>query len=219
MRSVTLAGAIGLCLTSALVGQEQEVAAVSVIDFVSSVYMEGLPVEVALGFDPEDAMTLMPLLANDEQRRYWTNAVITVGAAGDTRMVDSLVSFLERGEGIIDELERQAKTAVPLGLALLAQRTESPRAMQYLLSSVFPRAWADRGLSWSTGEPAVLYQDLAEHSILSLGVTGVEGARVVLEQLAGGVEGTRLAEVAEQALEIWAVVSTSGVEGYYAPPD
>lgn len=72
---------------SPVLGQETDIS-----NFARQVYIEGVPYEEVIRFDPATSVpVLLEMLTDANEDEYWTNIVITLGMLGDERAVDPLI--------------------------------------------------------------------------------------------------------------------------------
>jgi HEAT repeat protein len=156
--------------------------------FVHQIYIEGIPYEEAIRFDPASAVPiLLGMLADPKEEEYWPNIVVTLGMLGDERAVDPLIQFMkEDAAGPLSHSRYKAKTSVVMALGYIVNKNGSKKALEFLIESVDPAVWTRRGIMWKSPyhrTEAERNQQLTIMSILGLGLSGNREALTLLRSL------------------------------------
>jgi hypothetical protein len=187
-------------------------------DFVRRFYMEGIPYEEAIRYDSTAVPILLSMLRDSTEEAYWPNIVVTLGIVGSDRVADSLIAFLARD--VPQEFTRsqyQAKTSVLFALGYLANRTGSPRALEFLAQNVDERAWALRGRAWANRYHATRAErdrQLAALAVVALGLSARPTARITLDSL-DTVAHAWLRPAVREAIRTHEVIRRDGLISYY----
>jgi hypothetical protein len=216
-------------------GDGDEAALMPVEEFVRQVWFEGIPLDVASRYSPADAQTLLAMLNDPAEVLYHENIANVIGMIGDPASTAALIDYVEQGpsgEGSAEGIEPdraaamagKGRVAALVALGYIANRTEDPAALDYLIASTEPRVWTQRGLAAvaeSAPDAAALDRTLSEYALIALGLTARPEAVAHLQQMQsgglrdGGFRATVQAEVTT-ALGIAAEVATEGdVVEYY----
>jgi HEAT repeat protein len=155
---------------------------------VHQIYIEGVPYEEAIRFDPGSAVPiLLEMLADPKEEEYWPNIVVTLGMLGDERAVDPLIQFLKENSGrTLSNSAYRAKTSVVMSLGYIVNKNGSRKALEFLIESVDPEIWTRRGIIWKSPHhrtEADRNQQLTIMSILGLALSGNQRALMILRSL------------------------------------
>ena len=196
-------------------------------EFVRRIYFEGIPVEASRRLDPDTAVpTLLGMLADPREERYWSNIVITLGMMGDERAVEPLMQFLEQGPAgqRLSSHHFVAKCRVLMALGYLVNRNGNQKALDYLKSSLNPGQWQRRGLKWvSPHHPSADGRDyqLTDMSILGLALSGRPEAGEALHALQQPATNAadkqfraRVSDVVQTALSAHGEIARDGLVKY-----
>lgn len=222
LSSILYAIAISV-IASPVFAQEQDIKS-----FVGQIYVEGMPYEEAILFDPAEAVpTLLDMLADPNEEQHWPNVVITLGMLGDERAVEPLIQFLEGDPGKrLSRAHYIAKTGVVMALGYLINKNENQKALTYLKDSVKPGVWAKRKTNWVSPYHANAddrNSQLSKMAILGLALSGHPSARDTLQALrrpaisqADRKFQARVGDVISEALNTHETVSREGLISYDA---
>jgi hypothetical protein len=220
--SILLAVIVNITV-GAMPGQAQQ----DIRDFVREVYIEGVPYEEAIRFDPSTAAPiLLEMLADPKEEDYWPNIVITLGMLGDERAVEPLIKFLEQ-EVPREQLSRNhyiAKTGVVMALGYLINKSRSQKALTYLIDSVRPNIWKERKLSWVSpydGDAEARDLQLSKMAILGLALSAHPAAAEALRSLQRPAKTdvekrfqNQVSAVVTEALSAHRTISAEGLVNY-----
>jgi hypothetical protein len=206
-------------------------------EFVTQIFIQGLPLDEAAQYGEEDVEPLLDILSDPSMVRYHENAALTLGMIGDERAVDPLIEYVQRGPAGGEAAATaedpphaayQGRVGAIVGLGYLANLTGSERAVEFLIQQSNPAAWSEETLDQLPSREAGAAEpreDLSKYAIISLGFSGSEEANEHLRSL--GSEGARAStsgflsenrnEIA-QSLRIFEEVSEIGLVDYYARP-
>lgn len=184
------------------------------VAFVHHVYVHGVPFAEAAGFSPAEAASLVKLLDDTRERKYWSNVVTVLGASGDKSAYKTLAAFLKRpGKDPMTPEEYRARLAVPLALGYLANRTDDARALDDVAAGADAGTWK---LGWKGPgglDDVARNQDLAAASAWGLAVSGKPRAAERLKELAAKGAGDK--RLLAEALRVHGEVVAKGLRGYY----
>ncbi|WP_157935869.1 hypothetical protein [Paracoccus zhejiangensis] len=216
-------------------GGGNEAALMPVEEFVRQVWFEGLPLDVAARYSPADAQTLLNMLNDPAEVLYHENIANVIGMIGDPASTAALIDYVEQGpageggaEGIEPDraaaMAEKGRVSALVALGYIANRSEDPAALDYLIASTEPRVWTERDFAPVTGlSPETGAQDrtLSEYALIALGLSARPEAIAHLESLQGGGlrDGSFRATIQSEigtALDIAGEVQTEGdVVDYY----
>ena len=160
-------------------------AAMDIKTFVRAEYEHGIPYGEAAQFEGSVTPTLLNMLKDPQEKKWWGNIIATLGIIGDERAVAPLIDFLEHDiRGEVDPDLWGALLAVPQALGHIAARGDD-KALNYLVANTTGKAWQTKRLPWTfqgrSGEK--LYTPLIKSVIISLGISSQPRAIQVLEQM------------------------------------
>ena len=191
-------------------------------DFVRQTYVHGVPEEEAGKYGSAVVPSLLTMLSDRAEERYWVNIVVVLGLIGDERAVDPLVAFIAAGQ--TDTLTRdhyKAKTAALISMGYLINKTGSRKALDYLTASVSPEIWATRGVvgraPFQGGMPERNH-DFSKKAVLGLALSGRPEAAQILRSLQqpAATESqrsfqTRMSALVAEAIEQHQQISSQGL--------
>ena len=142
-------------------------------------FIEGIPYEEGSRYTTaQDVTSLIGLLSDAREHKYWTNAIAVLGMSGDLQAFKPMQNFLESDKGPLSPEIYSAKMNVPLALGHLLAKTKNPDILKYLKDGLHPSAWSNK-VKWHSSSPqddAALNSHLTTMAILGLGLSGnVEG--------------------------------------------
>lgn len=218
-----------LCVLAGLFAGTASAAAVEVPktasqveQFVSAIWIEGVPYEVASRISPEVALpVLKKILSDPAASAYWANAAVTAGMIGDERSADLLIDFILRGEakGKLDSDQTRAKTSAVMSLGYVVNKSGSRKALDFLSAGTDPKYWTGRKVGWTGAHlPTAKERDsqLATMAVLGLGVSGNAEAAKVLRSLAARKSAApELENAVRDALWANEAIYKEGLRDYY----
>lgn len=150
MRLYICIGVIGLTLLGMMASNLYwgASAQMNVEEFVRVRYKHGLPFQEATKFGRSSVPVLLRMLADDKERPYWANIVLTLGIIGDDSAIDPLINFLEKrfeGEVDLDTLNALLTVMPALGHAAYKGNV---RALNYLLTNHTIEKLAAKRINW-----------------------------------------------------------------------
>ena len=152
-------------------------------DLLSRCYSHGMSNPKARELGARALPILSSMLRDSAYRNGWALVAQAIGAIGDTAYFDTLRAFVwTRFRGPVDP-----PTAMAIGIAQAALSTiatTSPRALQYLISSMRDSAWDD--LPWRLNDGSFDDQRdmMARENLVALSYTDAPGASDALASLA-----------------------------------
>ncbi len=189
-------------------------------DFVHQIYIEGIPYEAANVYDSTAVPTLMEMLADTTEAPYWANIAVTLCIIGDPSYVDPLLDFIKADEGTLSDDIYRAKSSAVMALGYLINKTGDEKALNYLIESIDPGAWAQREVQYvGPYQASTEARDLNLSTMAMLGLA-LSGRPEALEALGSvtvpeGVVDDPLAAVAAAAREAHQQIATDGLAEYY----
>ena len=183
------------------------------------IFVHGIPYKMASTLEPTAIPILVNILEDRRERGSWTNVVVTLGMIGNDHATAQLIEFLERKEEtkVLSREEYAAKSVVPIALGYIVNKSQSERALNYLVDGASLDGWDRRNLDWEspyTPQKEERNRQLLYTSILGLGVSGHSTAANLLRILQrSSDEDTK--NVATSALEANQIISNSGLSNYY----
>jgi len=155
--------------------------------FVHETYIEGMPYDAANAYGSDAVTTLLEMLNDPDEAPYRANIAVALCIIGDERAVEPVISLIE--EPVAGELSAQdyrAKAGTVMALGYLVNKSANDQALQYLLRSVDPDSWSERGIQWKGPfQPTLLERnvDLSSQAILGLALSGRPEASVALSSI------------------------------------
>ena len=200
-----------------LSGQETNIR-----DFVHTIFVEGIPYDAANAYTSEVVPTLLQMLQDEDEAPYWSNIAVTLCIIGDESAVGPLISFIEAdGEAELSDSRYQATSSAVMALGYLINKSGNQRALDYLLGSVDPDAWMQRGVRWRArvqASPEARNVDLSSMAILGLALSGRPEAASALDRVPKfkfGAVQPAVSGLIETARETHRMVSQDGLSEYY----
>jgi hypothetical protein len=195
-------------------------------DFVRRFFVHGIPYEKAMRYGSHVVPTLLEMLADPREEQAWPNIVIVLGMLGDERAVIPLISLIEQNpRGELGYFRYEAKRNAILGLGYLANRSSNKGALTYLIDSLDPSSWVERGITWTSPEyetAAERDRELSRLAVIGLGLSGNRLAEEALAELLRPAPTPTGSEFREQmSTLIWEAVRANrgiakdGLAGYY----
>ena len=153
-------------------------------------WAHGVPYEIASRYDLKAGLEVVQLLEQPSQREHWANVVTAVGMIGSPELVEPLVKFFGRGEGVLDDAESTAKYAVPVALGYIVNKSKAPAAQNFLVRNSNPNAVA---VSWKPThlknvDRQMVGREIALQCAIGLALSGTAGAARRLEDIAQSVD-------------------------------
>lgn len=200
---------------------------IPVEEFVSQIYIEGLPLDKAAAYGDEDVDKLLTMLNDPAQSRYHENIALTLGMIGSARAAEPLIAYIEK---TVSErgsrLAYKGRVGAIVGLGYLVNRSGSEKALSYLLKSTSPQDWQQRNLRSLAKKPEATdeetTQDLSKYAIISLGLSGhpetaarLRSMRAQARSAVDGSFGSSIGGVVAQSLQEHDKVSRDGLLKYY----
>ena len=142
-------------------------------------YFEGIDYERAHALGSEAVPYLLELLANEDEKEFWVNIIVTLGFIEDPAALPALIGFLERADGEVDMYTFKALLSVQYAIGCIAS-TGNPRSMQFLNSWVDQEG--DNPVSWSYRNQNAR-ELLFERSLMALAISGRPEAKAKLQQV------------------------------------
>ncbi len=189
-------------------------------DFVHQIYIEGIPYEAANAYDSTAVPTLMEMLADTTEAPYWANIAVTLCIIGDPSYVDPLLDFIKADEGTLSDDVYRAKSSAVMALGYLINKTGDEKALNDLIESIDPGAWAQREVEYvGPYQASTEARDLNLSTMAMLGLA-LSGRPEALEALGSvtapeDAEDDPLAAAAAAAREAHQQITADGLAEYY----
>lgn len=191
-------------------GAGAQVTADEIASRARQIYFEGFPLDAARDLTPAAVDRLAQMLASPDERDYWSNVVLALGASGSPRAVAPLATFAQiRPTGEVDAAWYQARMALPVALGSLASDSDEAFA---LLRAMARDSSPDPGWSFQSLRGASLAGALRRAAVTGLAVSGRPDAEVVFDELRDepGTAHSELASHLESARALRARVERDG---------
>jgi hypothetical protein len=181
--------------------QDQAEIDPAVEDFVSKVYIHGLPSAEARRFGSDAVPTLIALLNNESYRAYWPNVTTMLGYVGGDDAAAALINFvLEDRPQSQNRSVVVAKQAAVYSLGYMSNLARSDIAYSFLSEAASPAWWLERDIPWARtlastrgGQAAVL----AAVAMSALPLSGRPSATERLEELRSAVDAPDMEQFRE----------------------
>lgn len=164
---------------------DAEAIPADVDSFVRRIYPHTFPVVAASRFGTEEVLRILPLLADPAAKPYWSNVVLTAGAAGGPGTAEALSRFLlspDWNPG--DPSEVSAKASVPIAMGYLSNRLNDQPALNFLLERSRPGAWISFAARAGSPEAQLgLQRQMVQSTLQGLSVSGRPAAQARLEAM------------------------------------
>ena len=187
-------------------------------EFVHRRYFEGVPFDSASKYTKEDALVLIGMLGDADEKRFLGNIVATLGMIGDPIVIPPLKAFVESGSSEIDPTVADAKKFALTALGFVLNKTSDEDLLVYLKGGIFPPTWSKR-VHWNIPgeESAKRNLDLAVSSIKGLGVSGIPEAGSALKGVGFsiGPEAAVIQPAISRAIELNSQIQKLGLKEYY----
>lgn len=204
---------------------------VSIEDFVSRTYFQGIPYEQAIQYDENHVPQLKTILNDNSQSQLWSNAIVMLEIIGGEQELDYITRFiLNEPEGKYSLAHERAKNAAIYGLGYVINHTGSKRALRYLVESLEEETWTKRdvrGLGKLHKNETARNTDFSKYAMLGLALSGESEAILEIKKFkskralklkrAGRAqtEQDKFNRTAKMALEEGGKVRTKGLLEYY----
>lgn len=210
-----------LGLANAASSRNAQTSPATVRDFVSRVYIHGVPFEQAKQYRTvEDVKKLAAILGDHSQERYWPNVVTTLGMIGTREASQQLVAFLGHGEGKLSPDAFRAKTTALIAMGYVLGQSGRQSTLDYLAERADPESWSNAMWSApSTSDTKERDLILARSAVAALGLSGDPKAEPVLRDLEHGKTihtpfNSQIPRSAAYALDENKVVRETGFDTY-----
>jgi hypothetical protein len=198
----------------------------SVSEFVHKVYVSGIPYDEASQYKSSDVPLLLQMLEDPNEKPYWANIALVLEIIGDEKALSGVIAFIERDPGgELTESHYVAKTSAIMGLGYFINKTNSKKALNYLIEGTSPNAWESRKITGLTTKWHTTVeernQDMAKYAILGLALAGTKESGQALRQLqiqAASSTSTAAQQeegVISQAISEHQKIVNDGLSGYY----
>jgi hypothetical protein len=194
--------------------------------FVRQLFIHGIPYKEVMRYDDSAVSTLLYMLADPQEKQFWSNIVFVLGMLGNERAVAPLISFIERNPTEkLDYSEYDAKVNAVFALGYLINKNANRDAMAYLEEGLDPSTWSNRGITWSAPDEATELQrnrELSRAAIIALGLSGNRAGEQALRELArpaptaaASAFREEMSRVISEALKANERIAKEGLARYY----
>lgn len=169
-----------LCLSKQFLwGQSQPLD-----QFISKMYIHGVPYEEAKSYGATAIPTLASFLEDPNFEPYLSNIIITMGHIGSPNATPHLLKFIELQSGEISEQRFIATLTVFQALGHISQSGD-PIAMQALMDYKEETNWQTKPINYRFAQyqNAVMGEVIARMAIQGLGISGRPEAMAALRAL------------------------------------
>lgn len=196
-------------------------------DYVRQTFIQGVPYEQTItNYGASDASILLAMLNDPREEQFWPNVVVVLNMIGGEDIVEPVIDFINTG--VNDTYSRphfSAKTSALLSLGYLVHRTGSEVALGYLIDSLDPAIWQERGTSGMSPFANSLdetHYELSKQAIFGLALSGNAAAAAALREFqvtelqgSQAVFQARVADLVAEAITTNAEIADSGLIAYY----
>ncbi len=196
-------------------------------EYVRQTFIGGLPYEETLNtYNPSDVPILLAMLNDPNEQPYWANIVIALNIIGDEEIEEPLINFINSGvPGNLSRPHYAAKTSALLSMGYLINHTKSETALTYLIESLDPTVWQERGTTGIGPFQSTLQDthiEFSKQALLGLSLSGNPTAADALRTFQAsdptGQQATFHAAVLDlipEALETNQEIANIGLVNYY----
>jgi hypothetical protein len=196
-------------------------------EFVRQTFIRGVPYEeTSNNYDASDVSALLAMLNDPDEEQHWANIVVVLNIIGDEDVAESLINFINSGiTGTYSRPYFSAKMSALLSLGYLINRTESERVLNYLIESLDPKIWEERGTTGISPYETNLeesHMELSKQALLGLAVSGnstaAEALRLFQASEVSGQQAIFKAKViglVPEALKTNEEIANVGLANYY----
>lgn len=167
---------LSLTTTRGVPVPQNEALDLSIEEFVSRIYFDGMPYDEARLYSNSEVERVVAWLREDAKAEYWGNILATVGIVAGHDAYNVLRGFILRAnDQPISLTEYDAKTSAIISLGYAARGSGSSEARMFLEQHIQPSAW--ESTSWKAPYHETDSQrnvDLAAAAILGLSLTDDE---------------------------------------------
>lgn len=168
-----------------------------VADLVTTNYIHGMPNSKIRALGSAALPILAQMLRQEEYKGHVIKIVDAIGVIGDTAYFDTLRAFVwDRFRGPIGQGTFMAIRSAQSSLSAIA--TISPRALEYLIATSTPLAWASTPWSFSRYSNSVISELLVDDTLIALGYTDSERASEVIRSVP--ISAERLQAIIDRGL-------------------
>ncbi|HEY0680205.1 MAG TPA: hypothetical protein VGD17_18095 [Chitinophagaceae bacterium] len=163
-------------------GSGQTAPQVPVKEFVTKLYIHGLPYDQAKAYGKPAVSELLTLLRDQTLEEYWPNIVLTLGYIGDPSAVKPLMDFMENSSGEVSIHRFRAILRIFQALGHISQ-TGNKESIMHLNDYTSLNSWKTRELKFKFNQYSQenLSEVLARQAIVGLGISGLPEANEKLK--------------------------------------
>ncbi len=154
-------------------GQSPAPGKPSVKDFVSNIYFDGLPLDMAATYTANDATILLTMLKDPKQVQFHENIALTLGMIGAPKAVDPLIAFINKPIASKElRAAHKGRVGAIVALGYLVNRSKSEKALTFLKDSSISEVWKKRNIKGTSIDDITKRRRLSKYAIISLGLSG-----------------------------------------------
>jgi hypothetical protein len=166
------------------------------------------------------------MLNDRAELAHWANIVVVLNIIGNEEIVEPLINFINAGvEGTLSRPHFAAKSSALLSMGYLINHTKSETALTYLIDSLDPAVWQERGTTGISPFQTNLEEthlELSKQALLGLALSGNDQAAEALSALqeseVSGQQAIFQANVIDlipEALQTNEEIANIGLVNYY----
>jgi len=199
-------------------------------DFVSQVFIEGLPYEEAIAYGPAAVPELIASLRDPRQEAKWPNAAVMLAMIGGPAAFDAVTAFIkDPGPGELTPHRNWARENAVMALGYYANTPSGKRALTYLRESLTPNIWKQRGVRGAIGsrspaksgaetegdEGDIVDDMLTQYALIGLALSGTPEGKAAITAY-GRMQGRTASqrEMLKELLREHALVAQKGIAAY-----
>src|SRR4030095_14469903 len=151
-------------------------------ELVEPLYFRGVPYDQArsLGARMGSAAELKSLFNDPTMTDARSNIVVTLGMIGGQEAEDFLKGLVSSGTGKLLDADVSLRLDAQMALGYAANIAPGTDTLVYLIDSLDPSVW-DKRLTWQLPSGQTPVPRLQQRSVIALGLSGKDRARVVLQ--------------------------------------
>lgn len=207
--------------------ENESVDPMPVEDFVRQNFISGVPYEETLtSYDADDVPVLLDMLNNPDEAAHWANIVIVLNIIAKEDVAETIIDFINTPvDGTLSRPHFAAKSSAILSLGYLINRTGSETALNYLIESLDPAVWRERGVTGIgpfQSSQTETNQEMSKQALLGLALSGSDRAAEALRTFQNAdLEGQQaqfqanVMELIPEALATNEEIANVGLVTYY----
>jgi hypothetical protein len=202
--------------------QPVEAPPASLDTYLNTLYIHGVPYSQVAHFDATHVSRLTRILADPAQQQRWSNAAIALATISTPQCLETIRSFIFKGQGRLSPAAYNAKRAALMALAYSVHKSTANSAphqcqcaLQLLRDSSTPQQWQKK-LHWSGPTHLTTQQTIEQLTCTALAGLSLSGAPGALTHLQAARSSP--APILERAISELQKVQSLGISQYTARP-